>query len=106
MGGLFFWEVPKLKKRNDPVLAQQIFNARVKFAPESPSTQSCSLCDDELVFALSDGESTFSVSLTTILKCLEVAEVEGCVPKIDRPWWYSIQNRYGRENFGYESKGK
>ncbi|MBK1674734.1 hypothetical protein CKO35_15830 [Ectothiorhodospira shaposhnikovii] len=49
---------------------------------------------DELVFAMRDRHHTFSLDLTTILQCLEIAEREGAVPELPSEWWTQIRGCY------------
>jgi len=47
--------------------------------------------EEELVFALKQGNHAFSLGLTTVLTCVAIAEKEGYVPKIPEDWWLSIR---------------
>ncbi len=61
-----------------------------------PSTDhtDCELCEEELLFAMQENDHTFSIGLKTVLKCLELAEAEGYVPKLSNDWWISVMNRH------------
>ena len=59
---------------------KQIFATRVSLA--GAASVECEACEPQLVFALAHGEGTFSLDLTTVLRCLQVAEAEACVPRL------------------------
>lgn len=48
-------------------------------------------CLEELVFAMEDNQHQFSLGLSTVLRCLAIAEHEGYVPKLPYDWWYSLR---------------
>lgn len=51
-------------------------------------------CEDsleELVFAMRDQSHEFSLGLTTILRCLAIAEKEGYVPELPSEWWCRLR---------------
>ena len=57
--------------------------------------QICGNCEDHLVFAMSDKYHEFSLGLTTVLNCLQIAEQKGHVPPLPDEWWILIIRRYG-----------
>lgn len=54
----------------------------------------CGRCSEDLVFAMKDNHHQFSIGMTTILRCLAMAEKDGYVPKLPDEWWMHIHNRY------------
>lgn len=54
----------------------------------------CQSCGEPLVFAMKDAEAEFSLGLLTVLRCIALAEDEGCLPDIPFGWWLQIEQRY------------
>lgn len=48
-------------------------------------------CGEVLAFAMKDNHHTFSIGLSTVLKCLAIAEQEGYVPKLPGMWWLMVK---------------
>lgn len=46
---------------------------------------------EELVFAMRDHSHEFSLGLSTILRCLAIAEKEGYVPQLPSDWWCRLR---------------
>ena len=40
---------------------------------------------------MEDNQHQFSLGLSTVLRCLAIAEKEGYVPKLPYDWWYSLR---------------
>lgn len=59
----------------------------------------CDHCDNPLVFELSNGVDQYAVSIEAILKCLEIAEQQGAVPKIGSDWWLHIKRNYNFKGY-------
>ena len=69
-------------------IIRDAFNQRMRLDMDNPpERQICDNCDEQLVFALQDKNTTFSVGISTILQCLYCAESEGCVPPLPQDWW-------------------
>ena len=51
-------------------------------------------CCDELVFAMRDRYHAFSLDISTVLRCLQMAEQEGAIPNLPDEWWIAIERRY------------
>jgi len=71
---------------------KEIYNNRANIA-EGEKTHDCTgydCCDELLVFALKDKHHEFSLGLSTVLKCLSIAEKEGYVPKLPYEWWVDV----------------
>lgn len=54
-------------------------------------TTECERCCEELVFAMRDKTHEFSLGLSTVLRCLAIAEKEGYVPKLPTEWWQTLR---------------
>ena len=54
-------------------------------------TVACENCCEELTFAMCDKYHEFSLGLSVVLRCLAVAEKEGCVPKLPMDWWDTLR---------------
>ena len=50
----------------------------------------CESCFENLVFAMRDNNHDFSLGLSTVLECLNIAEKEGYVPKLPAEWWIDV----------------
>ncbi|NTM07706.1 hypothetical protein HQ705_11855 [Enterococcus faecium] len=48
-------------------------------------------CVEELMFMMKDKYHEFSLGLSTVLKCLAIAEKEGYVPPLSDDWWLQIR---------------
>lgn len=69
----------------------KVYSNRAEFKGEQhKDVTGCENCDESLVFAMRDNYHEFSLGLRTILKCLEVAEKEGYVPKLPPEWWFML----------------
>lgn len=71
-----------------------IYKDRVALSESEPpfrDVTSCPYCLEELVFAMQDNTHQFSMGLSTILRCLAIAEQEGYVPKLPYDWWNSLR---------------
>jgi hypothetical protein len=55
----------------------------------------CAEQEPDLIFALKQGETEFSVNLKTLVDCLQIAEQQGYLPTIDTEWWLNVYKRYG-----------
>ena len=53
-------------------------------------TTLCENCDEVLAFAMRDNFHEFSIGLSTILECLQIAEKEGYVPPLPDEWWFKL----------------
>lgn len=72
---------------------ETLHNRATLAASEAGAT--CADCGgDELVFALRDAQHTFSMDLSTILKCLALAQEECAVPVLPDAWWLDVGRRY------------
>jgi len=82
--------ISKYKKK----LLQDTFNSRVAYVPhhDDSTKMTCDHCDDRMVFALSVGDTTFSIGISTILECLHMATTEGAVPELPESWWIDACN--------------
>lgn len=60
----------------------------------SLENQTCSQCDEPVIFVLKDNYHEFSLNLSTLLQCLKFAETEGSIPAIPQEWWDNISTRY------------
>ena len=75
-------------------LLQDNFNKRAKLIQNSEN-QICDTCDDTMIFSLATEKGdNFSIGLSTILQCLQIAENEGNIPEINLDWWTTVTNRY------------
>ena len=63
----------------------------------------CDHCNNPLVFELSNDADQYAVNIETILKCLELAEQQGAIPKINSDWWTKISRRYNNININTDS---
>ncbi len=73
--------------------SDEIYFNRAKIEENNPAQDctECDCCNEELVFAMKDKYHEFSIGLTTILRCLAIAQQEGYVPKISDDWWNSLR---------------
>ncbi|MEG1404256.1 MAG: hypothetical protein RSC52_02015 [Oscillospiraceae bacterium] len=70
---------------------KKVYGNRAEFLREKHHDVSgCENCDESLVFAMRDNYHEFFLGLRTILKCLEIAEKEGYVPKLPPEWWFIL----------------
>ena len=60
----------------------------------TPQKCSCSRCEEDLLFGMRDKFHQFSVPLTTVLECLDIAEHQGYVPPLPADWWILLHRRY------------
>ncbi|KAF0804370.1 hypothetical protein ACRYJU_04720 [Alloalcanivorax xenomutans] len=51
-------------------------------------------CGYDLVFALRDRHHAFSLSISTVLECLSLAEQQGAIPPLAPLWWSNVAERY------------
>lgn len=58
--------------------------------PVAEDTTLCETCNEVLTFAMRDNFHEFSVGLSTILECLQVAEQQGYVPPLPAEWWQKV----------------
>ena len=61
----------------------------------------CEECMEDFLFKMRDTKHEFFIGLSTILRCLRIAEDECLVPKINDEWWIAVINRYG-SSFEYK----
>lgn len=81
----------EIKVRSETMNHDDVLENRA--IPE-PGTTPSQCCGDELVFAMRDRHHTFSLSVTTVLECLHVAEQEGAIPALSDDWWIAVDRRY------------
>ena len=48
----------------------------------------CEECNDRMIFALEDNDTSFMLGISTILECLKIAELEGAIPPITQDCWW------------------
>lgn len=60
----------------------------------SPHEHACPQCDEELLFAMRDKHHEFSLGLSIVLQCLQLAEQNGHVPRLPDEWWTQLRLRY------------
>ncbi|MCL1996842.1 MAG: hypothetical protein FWG63_11595 [Defluviitaleaceae bacterium] len=103
----------ELKNTAEQEILQDIFEKRILFEPkhkESSLTEiACSECQESIIFALQINGQAVSLGLSTILECLQIAEKEGIVPKIDEgrefgespSWWLRVKNLHSGADLNY-----
>ncbi|MEG2106764.1 MAG: hypothetical protein RRY79_08285 [Clostridia bacterium] len=70
---------------------KKVYGNRAEFLREKHHDVSgCENCDESMVFAMQDNYHEFSLGLRTILKCLEIEEKEGYVPKLPPEWRFML----------------
>lgn len=73
---------------------QDIYYNRAVLDPEATLARDVTeleCCQEELVFALKDQQHAFSLGLSTVLRCLAIAEKEGYVPRLPDKWWVMLR---------------
>lgn len=71
-----------------------IYENRASLRNDCKNTTDCTdyeCCPEELIFAMRDKYHEFSLGLTTILECLQIAESEGYVPELPIAWWCKLR---------------
>ena len=81
---------------NEPFDPGAAFENRAVLDEETggAQAQACGSCGEAPVFALRAGEGSFSVDLVTILKCVELAAQERCLPPLEGAWWLDVKRQY------------
>lgn len=72
----------------------QCLNNIAQVNAETSDISACPACEEEIFFALKDAYHEFSLPLTTLLQCLQLAEHHGGVPTLPVEWWVQLQQRY------------
>lgn len=87
----YFVEMESILMKDD---AKDIYTNRAKLPHNSGVATDCTdfeCCPEELVFAMQDTKHAFSLGLTTVLECLDIAEREGYVPPLPDDWWNLVR---------------
>ena len=74
--------------------SKDIYNNRAAIRRDTVTTEDCTdfeCCPEELVFAMKDNHHHFSLGLTTVIECLQIAEIQGYVPKLPQEWWCKLR---------------
>ena len=50
--------------------------------------------EETVFFLLQDSSHEFTMGLSDILKCVQLAEKEGFVPLLPKDWWSTVANSY------------
>ncbi|MDR1703899.1 MAG: hypothetical protein LBS19_04335 [Clostridiales bacterium] len=70
------------------------YENRAQLRGDCVQTEDCTdyeCCPEELVFAMRDKTHTFSLGLTTVLECLDIAVREGYLPQLPDEWWIDVR---------------